>query len=380
MRALPLPSGRLCRLDPRGLRRLALTIGAAALPLLANAAAASTARPDPAAPPAAAERTAHAGAAAEPLTVAAQSLALERAAAAVVGLQVVAVDDASTAATLGRARQGSGVVIGADGLVLTIGYLLLEAEQVELVTDDGGRIPARVVGVDVASGFGLVQALAPLKLAPVPLGEADSALLEQPLLMVSGGAGGAIGSALLMSRRAFSAYWEYHLDSALWTAPPRADHSGAALFNLRGELLGIGSLVVADSRGADGAGGQQPGNLFVPVDALKPVLRELIETGRTRASQRAWLGVNCVERDGDVRVVRVTGDSPADVAGLQRGDRILRIDGAPVSTLEQLWKRLWAGESPERAVQLEIERDGQPLALTVQSVEREKTLRRAQGV
>ncbi len=304
--------------------------------------------------------------------------ALERAAAAVVGVQALAVDQARSASTLGRNRLGSGVVIGDDGLVLTIGYLILEAEQVLLVTDDERRIPARVVAYDLASGFGLVRALVPLGLAPVSLGSAGLLADDEPLMAVNGGDDGSIAATRLVSRRAFSGYWEYHVDGALFTSPPMAAHSGAGLFNGAGELVGIGSLFVADARGPGTP--RLPGNMFVPVDLLRGKLPELLSGGRSRESERAWLGINCVEVDGRIRVVRVSEDSPADVAGLEVGDTILSIDGLPVATLEKLWKRLWTGPAAERAVKLDILRDGRPQTVTVQAVDRAKTLRRAEGV
>lgn len=313
-----------------------------------------------------------------PSAIEAQSLALQRASESVLGLRAQAVADARSLATLGRERQGSGVLIGRDGLVLTIGYLVLEVERVELVTHHGRRVPARVVAHDQATGLGLVQALTPLGLEPAPLGDATRAVLREPLLLASGGETGEVGMASLSSRRAFSAYWEYHLDAALFTAPPRRDHAGAGLFNTQGELLGVGSLLVADA--AEPGAPRQPGNLFVPVDLLKPVMAELLEQGRSQASLRAWLGVNCSESDGEVRVIRVADDSPADVAGLQAGDRIRRLDGTRVTQLSQLWLALWADRRAERAVELEIERDGRPMNITVQAVDREKTLRRAQGI
>jgi S1-C subfamily serine protease len=308
----------------------------------------------------------------------ARSRALERASSAVVGVQAVAVDDARSAATLGRTREGSGVVIDSGGLVLTIGYLILEAEQVLLTTDDARQVPARVIAYDVATGFGLVQALAPLSVAEAPLGDGAALQADELLMMVSGGADGVISAAQLVSRRPFAGYWEYHIDGALFTAPPRADHSGAGLFNSRGELVGIGSLVVSNALGS--GSGRHNGNMFVPVDLLKPVLGEMRAQGRSRLSQRAWLGVNCVEIEGGVRVVRVNRDSPADVAGVERGDRIVRIDGTDVTALDVLWKALWAGGAPEREVTLDIVRDGRAQTLKLQSVDRMKTLKSAQGI
>jgi S1-C subfamily serine protease len=325
---------------------------------------------------AAATAQADSGAATQP-SIEAQARALSRANATVVGVRATAVEGARSARTLGMRRSGSGVVIGDDGLVLTIGYLILEAEQVELLQEGARVVPARVVAYDVATGFGLVQALAPLKLPSAALGRAETIADGEPLMIASGGDDGDVSIAQLVSRRAFSGNWEYHIDGALFTAPPRIDHSGAGLFNGRGELVGIGSLVVADARG--GGTARNPGNMFVPIDLLTPILAELRERGSSRASQRAWLGVNCVEIEGDVRIVRVNEDSPADVAGLAVGDRILRIDDTPVASLEALWKALWRGNA-EREVTVEIRRGAGQQTLKLQSVDRMKTLRRAQGI
>lgn len=307
----------------------------------------------------------------------ARILALSRAHAATVGVEALAVDGALSAETLGRARRGSGVLIDADGLVLTIGYLILEAEQVDIVVEGSRRLPARIVAYDPASGFGLLQSLAPVKVSPVVLGRSGALAANEPLMVASGGEDGAVSIARLVSSRAYSGYWEYHIDGALFTSPPRGDHSGAGLFNADGELMGIGSLVVPDAAGPGAP--RLAGNMFVPVDLLKPILAELRERGISQASRRAWLGVNCVEQDGTVRVVRISRDSPAEAAGLRPGDRILRLDGAEVSNLESLYKALWRA-SAERDVTLDIRRGGEPQRVTVQTTDRTKTLRKPQGI
>jgi serine protease Do len=306
-----------------------------------------------------------------------QSKALERAANAVVGVQTLAVPDARSNNTLGRTRQGSGVVIGADGLVLTIGYLILEADQVQLVLDSGRSLPARVVGYDLATGFGLLQPLAPLSIAPAPLGASGGVTPEDNLLVVSGEPSAQLSAARMVSRRAFAGYWEYRIDDALFTSPPRTDHSGAALFNPRGELVGIGSLVVNNALGTDGP--MLPGNMFVPTDLLRPILGELRSQGASAASRRAWLGINGIEREGQVRVARISDDSPAEAAGLRVGDRIMTIDGQAVNTLDALWTRLWSGAA-ERDVSLEIERGQARQTLNVRTVDRNRQLKKASGV
>ena len=304
--------------------------------------------------------------------------ALARANAAVVGVEVRAVEDARSITTLGRVREGSGVVIGKDGLVLTIGYLILEADHVDLVDSSGRHIPARVVAYDLASGFGLLQALAPLSLAPVPLGTSGQVKSDEPLMIASGGDDGDLSLARMVSRRDFSGYWEYHIDGALFTAPARSDHSGAGLFNAEGELVGIGSLVVSDAAGRDAA--PVRGNMFVPVDLLKPILAELRTRGASHASTRPWLGLNCVEYEGHVRVVRLTPASPAEEAGLEPGDLIAAVDGTQVADLASFYKTLWREERAEREVALDVKRGADSLHLTVRAVDRMKTLSRPQGV
>lgn len=303
--------------------------------------------------------------------------ALAKANASVVGVRSTAVEDAWSNENLGRVRRGSGVVIG-DGLVVTIGYLILEADQVELLLDDDRVVPARVVAYDLASGFGLLQALTPLRAPAAALGNSSAHDPEDPLMIASGGAEGDMTLAKLVSRRAFSGYWEYHIDGALFTTPPRIDHSGAGLFNDKGELIGIGSLVVMDAQGPDQP--RLPGNMFVPVDLLKEILPELRSRGLTRHSIRPWLGVNCVEVEGTVRVVKVSPDSPAETAGLSPGDMIVSIDGTAVRDLTGLYKVLWRGPGAERDVTLDITRNGKPETVKLRSKDRMKMLRQARGV
>lgn len=304
--------------------------------------------------------------------------ALARANSAVVGLRTLAIEDATSIKSLGDRRRGSGVVIDDDGLVLTIGYLILEAEEVEIVLDGGRAFPARVVAYDQASGFGLVQSLAPLPVPPALLGRSATLDANEPLMVASGGSDGDLSLAKLVSKRPFSGYWEYHLDTALFTAPPRADFAGAALFNADGELLGIGSLVVNDAAGP----GQPPsvGNMFVPIDLLKPILGELRTEGASRDSRRAWVGLTCMDLAGEVRVVKVTDDGPADAAGLQPGDQIVDIDGVRVLNLEGFYKALWSGGPANREVTLKISRTGEMQAVKVQATDRANALRKSRGI
>jgi S1-C subfamily serine protease len=324
-------------------------------------------------------RAAHAAASPAAPALGAQVEALKRAGDAVVALRVTAIEGARSAETLGPERAGTGVVIGPEGLILTIGYLLLEAETIEVMTQDDRTLPAREVAYDLATGFGLVRPLVPLRgVAPVPLAGVASVKAGEPLLVATGSRSGTeVGFTRLVATRPFSGYWEYYIDAAFFTSPPVANHSGAALFNRNGELLGIGSLFVLE---ASGAGRPLAGNMFVPVELLRPVLAEMQATGHTQASVRPWLGVSSSERDGHVEILRVDRSGPALEAGLQPGDVVLEIDGVEVRTLEAFYKQLWNRPAPEGDVELTVRQGVEVRKVKVHAIDRMQTLRKPKGI
>lgn len=364
MRAFHLQHRPLCRLG-----HLAVCIALAA-GLSAAAQAGPTAAPTSGAPQA-------------------QIEALARASAAVVGIQVTAAEGARSAATLGQQRVGSGVLIGPDGLVLTIGYLMLEAQQIEIVTQEGKVLPAVAVAYDIATGFGLVRPLLGVAglpdVKPVALGSLQEVKPGEALMVATGatsrGEEADVSMTQLVSKRAFSGAWEYHLDAAMFTSPPvtagSGNHSGAPLFNQRGELLGIGSLLVADALGENR---RVPGNMFVPVDLLKPILGELQRQGSSAQSHRPWLGLSSSDQGGRVQILRVNEDSPAQAAGLQAGDVVLAVDDIRVATLESFYKRLWARDAPDAPVRLTVLQGPDIKTLVVKPTDRMLTLKRPAGI
>jgi S1-C subfamily serine protease len=291
---------------------------------------------------------------------------------AVVGLKVKAIANARSNETLGAEREGSGVLIRNDGLILTIGYLILEADQVEVVDPNGQSIPAAVIAYDHATGFGLVRALAPISAKPIRIGTASPVSQLDRLMIVTGGNEQAISIATVVSRRKFAGYWEYLIDNAIFTSPPRLDHSGAALINKEGELIGIGSLFVMD---ALTPGERLPGNMFVPVDLLNPILDEMVRTGSQPLAHRPWLGVNSLEEDGRIKVMQVNDESPADKAGIAAGDIILRVNGAAVANLEDFYNRVWTG-APGAEYRITILHGTDVRDVTVRSMDRKEYVRR----
>ena len=255
---------------------------------------------------------------------------------AVVTVRAEVPPDARTAGTLGTEREGGGVVISDDGLVLTIGYLILEAVQAEIQLQDGATIPAEIVAYDYDTGFGLLRPATPLNVAPIELGDSDD-LPAQTQVLVAGPDGPS--PAMVVSRREFAGYWEYLLDSAIFTAPPYRSFGGAALIGADGRLLGIGSLIVGD---ALTEGGQFPGNMFVPISLLEPIMEDLMRQGRAGGPAKPWLGLFTEEVRGRVFINRVSPDGPAASAGITENDIIVAVQGEPVSTLADFYRKVWA--------------------------------------
>jgi serine protease Do len=288
----------------------------------------------------------------------------------VVKLRSRAVGDARSSATLGAEREGSGIVIDASGLVLTIGYLILEAETVELSTVDGRTFPAVVAGYDHATGFGLVRSLTTLPVAPAKLGE-SAQIAEHEAVLIVGFDG--VAPAIVASRRSFAGYWEYLLDEAIYTAPATVNWAGAALLSREGKLLGVGSLAVND---AAGPGSQVPGNLFVPIDLLKPLLGDLVSRGRSSAKPRPWIGVRTQELLGNVIVTQVYTEGPAEAAGIRPGDVVVSVGGQAIKGQAAFYTQLWSGGSAGVEISLYVLREGRIQPVTVRSIDRERYYRR----
>jgi S1-C subfamily serine protease len=301
----------------------------------------------------------------------AQNQRPEEVLSAIVGVQAKIQQDARSAPTLGNNRQGTGVLIR-EGLVLTIGYLVIEAESIRVTNGDGKTVPATLAGYDHASGFGLLKLAAPLAGKPIALG--DAAALEERDQAIVANALHNPALVQVVSRRLFTGNWEYLLESAIFTAPPVADWSGAALIGPKGDLLGIGSLIVPD---AESPGTQSPGNMFVPVDLLKPILDDLVASGRRKGAARPWLGLNAEFLMGRLFVARVSPGGPAERAGLKTGDIVLAIGGEEVATLADFYRRLWARGAAGTQVPLKVLQGMQIRDVQVRSIDRVEYFRPA---
>jgi S1-C subfamily serine protease len=295
---------------------------------------------------------------------------------AVVALRSRIPEDALTANVLGTERAGHGVQIRDDGLVLTIGYLVTEADSIFLVTASGQTLPAHLVAYDQETGFGLVQALGRLDAATVRIGQSADVGVGDPIVLVGHGGKSDCVSAEVIEKREFAGYWEYLLDDAIFTSPAHNNWGGTAALDAEGRLVGIGSLFVQE---ADSEGGtRRDANMVVPIDLLAPILDELLMYGRTRKAPRPWMGMLTVEHQVGLVVASTIEGSPAEAAELEVGDIVAEVDGEPVEALADMFRKVWSLGEAGVEIPLTVVRDGERLAVSIQSVDRNATLKSPQ--
>ncbi|MBS0549392.1 MAG: serine protease [Proteobacteria bacterium] len=289
---------------------------------------------------------------------------------AVVGVHTTIPENRPSARTLGAEREGHGTVIDDEGLIVTIGYLIMEADTVTIVDSDGNELPASIVGYDYESGFGLVRTTVPPKVKPVRFGDSDDLTLRSEAFVAGVGGEKAALKVKVAGRREFAGYWEYLLDNAIFTVPAYPLWGGSALLGADGALLGVGSLLVQEALGPGAPA--FPGNMYVPINRLKPILQELVEKGRLSTPPRPWLGVHTVEHMGQLVIGGISDGGPADRAGLQRGDILEALNGEPLDDVPDFYRKLWASGPAGTTVSLRMERDNDSFEVKVRSGDRAK--------
>jgi S1-C subfamily serine protease len=293
----------------------------------------------------------------------------------IVRLDAKVPSDATSASSLGADRTGTGIILD-ERTVLTIGYLTLEADAVMVTTASGKRIPASVAGYDHTTGFGLVRTVLPLDGKPIPLGDSDRVREKQRVLTLGHGEAEAT-EIFVLSRKTFSAGWEYLIETPIFTFPPVNNWSGAALISDDGNLLGVGSLMVNDA-----ASGQQgvPGNLFVPVNLLKPIMTDLLARGRRGEGANPWLGMTTEVVRGNLMVVRVARNGPAEDAGVSPGDIVVGVAGEKVADQAEFYRKMWKVGPAGATIPLKVIKGGDVRDLSVKSIDRADFLRKSSGI
>jgi len=287
---------------------------------------------------------------------------------AVVGITTTIPENRRSAQTLGTKREGHGILVDDEGLVVTIGYLIMEAATVTVTDIDGNERPARIVGYDYESGFGLVRTEVPIRLTPMRFGDSDTLVLRSEAYAAGLGGEKAALKVKVAGRREFAGYWEYLLDNAIFTVPAYPVWGGSALIGQDGELLGVGSLLVEEALGPGSPA--FPGNMYVPINRLKPIFAELVANGRLATPPRPWLGLYTVEHRGLIVVGGISDGGPADRAGLQRGDILHALNGEVLDDVADFYRKLWASGPAGTAVKLRMERDNDAFEVTVRTGDR----------
>ena len=290
----------------------------------------------------------------------------------IVSVQSRIPSDAFTASVLGTERAGNGVVIRDDGLILTIGYLITEAEAIWLTDHTGSAVQGHVLGYDQESGFALVQALGQLNAEAIEIGK--SASLNETDKVIIAGHGGVQNavSAEIISIREFAGYWEYLLESAIFTTPAHPNWGGAGVIGENGDLVGIGSLFIQHETTEEEAA---DGNMIVPIDLLRPIYDDLLNIGRPNKKARPWLGLFGAEVEGSIVVAALTSDGPAHRADIRVGDIINAVSTKRVTTLANFFRQVWAQGEAGVEIPLEVDRDGELLDISITSVARTDMLK-----
>lgn len=292
--------------------------------------------------------------------------------AGIVKISTHAPDDSRTAATLGTVREGHGALIDSDGHVLTIGYIVVESDEIRLTGSDGKTVPATLLAYDHNTGFGLVRAIAPIAGTPLQLGDSDTVRPSELVLAASHGGAQATLPVRVVSRRPYAGYWEYLLDAAIFTVPPIPTFAGAALLNSKGQLIGIGSLIVETALSDEQ---YSPGNMFIPINAVKPILAAMRQ-GRRAGPSHPWLGLYTDEMRGRLFVQRLAKDGPAAKAGIVEDELVLGIGGQTITGLADFYRKVWALGQPGVKVPLTLlALDGTVRQVTVDSIDRYTWLR-----
>jgi serine protease Do len=284
----------------------------------------------------------------------------------VVKIDSIIPPEARTAQSLGTVRGGNGVVID-DKHILTIGYIVVEAETITITLPDGKKFPGELIGYDHTTGFGILRTIIQSDLTPLKIGDSDQLTKEDFLYVLPYLTEGRPSAVKMVSRRSFAGWWEYFLDKPIYTYPANSSFAGSALINEYGEVLGIGSLYVGD---AAATGISSPGNMFVPINDLKPILDDLIENGRRTKDIKPYMGLTSSDNTGQVKITRVNDNGPAAKAGFSVNDTILAVNNEKINNIEDFYKVVWSFGGPGTKLQFDIERNQEKLNIELTTMDR----------
>jgi len=263
---------------------------------------------------------------------------------------------------------GSGVIVSADGLILTNHHVVDGATKVEVHLSDRRHFDAKVLGSDSKTDIAVLKIEAK-ELPVLPFGNSDNVRVGDLALAIGNpfGIGQTVTMGIVGATGRGNLGIEDYEDFIQTDAAINPGNSGGALINTRGELIGINTAILAR-----GGGGNQGVGFAVPVNLTHDVMTQLLEKGRV---VRGFLGVGIQDLTPDMAkafhapdsagaLVRdVQPNSPGEKAGLQRGDVVREVNGMPVQDSRELRLKI-GGTAPGEAVRLTVLRDGSEKTLT----------------
>ncbi len=283
---------------------------------------------------------------------------------AVVGIAVRVPLDRPSAITLGPVRWGSGVIFDPAGYALTVSYVVMDAEVIQVALRDGRVVPAKLVGLDLENGLGVIQLEGQGPWPTAALGDSSKVSVGTPTatIGVDDENNLVVTQGSVQEVRSFAGYWEYLLERAFVVSPYNPSFGGSPLVNLQGEVIGVTNLRI----------GERPFmNLAIPIENFTASKDELIAKGRVASRpSRPWLGLWIVPGGEEgVRVAGASPRSPAIQAGFQRGDVILRMNGEKVGSQEEFYRKLWQTKIGQE-VSLLVLRESRFQVITVRPIDR----------
>lgn len=295
---------------------------------------------------------------------------VERVAPAVVGIDTKIPLDRPSVMTLGPVRSGSGVIFDPAGHIVTVGYILTDATQIQVRLRDGRVVPARFVGQDYESGIGVIKLEGAGPWPHAPLGNSSAVGAGDPasIVGVTGENEVSATQGSVQEIRRFTGYWEYLLERAFIVSPPNPAFGGSPLVNTQGEIIAVTSLRLGDPPNV---------NLAIPIEYFLAAKDELFKEGRiTSRPARPWLGLYTVETPRGLIIAGAFPAGPAIDAGFARGDVIVRLNGEKVETQEEFYRKLWK-TAVGQELSITVLREAKFQVISVRTIDRHSLLPRA---